>query len=171
MTRRATTRSAIAALVTSLLLVGCGSDDDAQATASLKAEILAGNAMTGSSRITDEQASCVARGAVEEVGTDTLQDYGVLDDDLEVAKKLSEVTLETEDAEALAGTYAGCVDAEKLFEEQVLDQLGEAAKPRVVRCVRQQISEDVVTQVLAQSFAKADATAYAELTEQLAACR
>ena len=57
-------------MVAALGLAGCGSDDDNRAAAALKSQILANNAMTGSSTISDEQASCIADGAVEKLGVD-----------------------------------------------------------------------------------------------------
>ena len=103
-------------LVAALGLAACGSDDDNRAVAALKSQILANNAMTGSSTISDEQADCIADGAVEQLGVDTLQDYAILDDDLEVYKKLDAVALEPKDADKLAGVFVTCAKVEEIFE-------------------------------------------------------
>ena len=161
-------------LACTLALSACGSDDDTEAVASLKSQILANNAVQSATSISDEQASCIARGAVEEIGVDQLQDYRILGDDLEVDRKLNEVPLSEGDAEALAGVYLECSDAEKIFEDRLLSRLlpeEPRARARVASCVREAVTPDAVRSILAQSFQKTEATAYASLSADLADCR
>ena len=162
------------ALPVCLLLAGCGSDDDQQAVASLKSQILGNNALSGSNEITSQEASCIANGAVDDLGVDTLKKYDVLDDDLEVDKKLNEVTFAAKDADRLAGVFVGCSDVEKIFEDRLVDQLAPSrpkAKAEVETCVRDAVTPEAVRGILAQSFEKTDATDYADLVERLKGCR
>ena len=158
----------------SLALVACGSDDEAQAVAALKSQILSNNAMQSSTTISDRQASCIARGAVEEISVEQLQDYEILDDDLAVDKKLNEVPLSERDADRLASVYLECSDAETIFEDRLLQRLAPdqpKARARVETCVREAVTPDSVRAILSQSFQKTEASAYATLTEELGNCR
>ena len=174
MPRCTSRRAAALVLLAGLALSGCGSDEDAQAVASLKSQILANNAMTGSSRIDDEQADCIAEGAVDDLGVDTLQDYEILGDDLEVDKKLDEVALGAKDADALAGVFVRCADVEQIFEDRLVDQLSRDApesRAEVEACVGDVVTEDVVRSVLAQRFEQTDPTEYTAMTQALGSCR
>ncbi len=172
---RCTSRNVAALLTVCVVaLAGCGSDSDKQAVAALKSQILANNAMTGSSTISDKQATCIAEGAVDDLGVDTLQDYSILDDDLEVDKKLDEVALKGKDADRLAGVYVTCADVEQIFEERLVDQLSRdnaAARGRIEACVTDVVTEDAVRAILAQRFEQADPSAYTALTGKLGDCR
>jgi hypothetical protein len=168
--------AALLVVVTASLgsLAACGSDDDQQAEAALKSQILGNNAMTGSGEITSKEASCIAHGAVDELSVDRLQEYKILDSDLEVDKKLNEVPLSAKDADALAGVFIDCSDVEKIFEDRLVDQLADGrpkAAARVEACVRDAVTADSVRGILAQSFQKTDATAYADLSKKLGTCR
>ena len=172
--RRAVHAVATAALA-ALSLAACGgSDDEAQAVAALKSQIVANNSMVSDKTISDEQSTCIARGAVDALTVDRLQDYKILDDQLDVQKQLSEVPLEAEDADALAEVYLECSDAEKIVEDRLVTRLAPAEprrRARVETCVRKVVTPDVVRDILSQSFQKTDATAYTALAKQLGDCR
>jgi hypothetical protein len=171
--RRAAGSLAATTLVV-LSLASCGSDDDAQAVAALKSQIVANNAMAGSTEISDKQATCIAKGAVDAITVDRLQDYKILDDDLDVGRRLSEVPLSAKDAKALADVYLDCSDAEKIVEDRLVARLTAAKSARrtaVEKCVRDTVTADAVRDILAQSFEKARATAYADLGKRLADCK
>ena len=167
---------ALVRLVAALLLAGglaaCGSDDDAQAVASLKTQILANDATQGTAAMSDRQAGCIARGAVDGIGVDRLQDYRILDGDLGVDRTIDQVALSRKDAESLAGVFLRCADVEKVVEDRLLDQVAAGGRRAAVeRCVRRTVTPAAVRTVLAQSFEQADATAYAALGKRLARCR
>ena len=180
MTRTSTSRAAraaallLAATTSYGALAACGSDDEQQAVAALKSEILGNDAMSGSGKITSEEAGCIADGAVEELTVKRLQEYEILDSDLEVDKKLNEVPLSAKDADALAGVFVDCSDVETIFEDRLVDQLAgsrQKVRDRVEQCVRDAVTADAVRGILAQSFQKTEATSYADLSEQLKTCR
>lgn len=154
-------------------LVACGSDEDAQAVAALKSQIVGNNAMRSQTEISDEQASCIAEGAVDGIGVDKLQDYRILDEDLDVEEQIDEVPLEEDDADALAGVFVDCSGAERIFEDGLVSQLAPstgAARKRVTACVRETVTGRTVREILSQSFQQKEATAYASLGEDLGAC-
>jgi hypothetical protein len=162
-----------AVLALSTALAGCGSDDEAQAVAALKSQIVANNAMQSETAVSDEQASCIAKGAVAEITVDRLQDYRILDGDLEVEKAIDDVSLSAKDADALAGVYLDCSDAEKIVEDRLVERLvpkKASARAEVEACVRDAVTTASVRDILAQSFEKTDAAAYASLAKKLGAC-
>jgi hypothetical protein len=160
MTRTARTRSVrsaallLAATASLGALSACGSDD--------------------SSEITSKEASCIAEGAVDELTVERLQEYEILDSDLDVDKKLNEVPLSKKDADALAGVFIDCSDVEKIFEDRLVDQLAgdrPRTRARVESCVREAVTAESVQGILAQSFQKTDAAEYADLSKKLETCR
>jgi hypothetical protein len=167
-------------LVASLtLLSGCGGSDDEpglsdseqQAADNLSSEILRSGAVTGKGAVTEAQAGCIGRGTVTEVGVDRLQHYGILSDDLRVDKTIQNVRMAGDDAEALAGVFVGCLDAEKMFEDQFLDgpdakQLTGAQR----RCVADVIDEPTVREALALRFQGKGEQVYATLRARLETC-
>ena len=174
MARTSRARTCVASAVLLLLgaLAGCGSDDDAQAVASLKAEILSNDATQGAAAISDKQAGCIARGAVDGIGVDELQDYEILDGDLQVDRKIDQVALSRKDAEAFAGVFLRCADVEKVVEDRLVDQVAAGGRRAAVeRCVRRTVTPAVVRTVLAQSFEQAEPTQYSALGKRLARCR
>lgn len=173
-------------LVAALLLSGlaaCGDDEpesalteDEQTVAdNLASQILRSGSMAGggSSRnaVTDEQAACIGEGAVTEVGLETLQDYGIVTDDLLVNRSIQGVEMGAADADALAGVFVECIDAEALFEERFLTELppgGEEPDRRT--CVEDAVDRDAVQEILSASFQGADTRAYARLQRAVSAC-
>ncbi len=166
-----------AATLAPLVLLGlaaCGSDERAQAVAALKSQIVANNAMQSRTAVSDQQAACIAQGAVDRITVEGLQDYRILTDDLDVEKAIDQVPLSSKDADGLAAVYLDCSDAEKIFEDRLISGLAPrkpAARARVARCVRRTVTADSVRRILAQSFAKSDTTAYADLSDELGDCR
>ncbi len=166
---------ALAACALLLTLTACGdaaAEDAATATASLQEEILQ-NAATGVGEVTEDEAGCIARGAVDEIGVARLQEYGMLGDDLEVNKEIGTVTLEEADAASLAATFVACVDVESLFEKQFSQRSAGAAKltAKQKRCINDAVNPAVIEDVLAASFrGDQDNKAYKKLTKSLLLC-
>ena len=87
------------------------------------------------------EADCIGDGFVDGIGIDQLQEYGFLSEDLK-AKPMSNVTMETGDAEAATDVLFECADVTELMSE-ALAQGGQVdAKTRA--CL-----EDVLTEVMA----------------------
>lgn len=165
-------------------LAGCGGDDTAPADSltkdeqtvadNLAAQIVRSGSMSGDaseSSVTDEQASCIGEGAVTEVGLDALQDYGIVTEELLVDRGIQGVEMDQGDADALAGVFIGCIDAEALFEQRFLNQLPPGGSEQDRRaCVEDAVGEDAVQEVLSASFQGARSRAYPKLERDVAAC-
>lgn len=156
-------------------LTSCA-DDGAQrerAVAALKAQMVGNAAMTTGRQLDDEQTTCVAEGAVDTLGVDTLQSYELLTDDLRPGESIQAVELEPADADALAQSFADCMDVERLMERQIISGLD--LPPRreraASRCVRQEVeSQDVVETLSLEFQGAADNPVFDELLEQLQGC-
>ena len=137
----------------------------------LTAEILRSGTVTGQDSVTAEQASCIARGTVRDVGVDRLRHYRIVTADLKVDKTVQGVRMDHTDAVALAKVFVRCIDTEGMFEDQFL-QAPSAKKLTSAqrRCIRAAIDERAVVQALTLSFQGHDKRVYASLQGRLARC-
>lgn len=165
MVRYARLRAALPVLVLAAgLLTACGSSDDdpardglsgdeQTAADNLAAQILRSRAVAGRTAedsVTEEQAICIAEGAVTGVGLEALQDYGILTEQLKVNKGIQGVAMTAPHAGALAGAFAGCLDVEELFEQQLTAAKGLSKAQQA--CIREAVTEAAAREVLALSF-------------------
>lgn len=165
-----------AALVTAL--AGCGDDesaasglgsDEQQVADNLAAQIVRSGDVSGDgSGVTEEQASCIAEGAVGEVGLESLQEYGIVTEDLLVDKSIQGVEMSAADADALAAVFVECIDAEMLFEQRFV----KAARPtdQVRSCIEDAVEVEQVREILAASFRGGSTKAFRALQRAVAAC-
>lgn len=174
MDRRARTVALVVALLLPAL-TACGDSgetDRERAVAALKAEMVGNAAMTTGRRLDDEQTTCVASGAVDTLGVDTLRSYELLTDDLRPGRPIEGVTLRPEDANALAEVFADCLDVEQLMEREIISRLDmSAARERVAtRCVRSIVATEDVVRTLSLEFQSADNPVFEELLGELRRC-
>ena len=169
-----------------LLLAACGGGDDADsddgalsadeqtAADNLAAQIIRSGTVsgrgTGDDAVTEQQATCIAEGAVGQVGLGTLQDYGIVTDDLLVNKDIQGVKMSATDADALAGVFVECIDAERLFEKQFLAAQGPKPSEKVRRCIESAVDEDAVRAALSASFQGRSTPAAEELGKKVSSC-
>jgi hypothetical protein len=178
-----TARTALpTALLLLVALTGCGgtadearsstlTDDEQTAADNLAAQITRSGEVSGSDNpVTDEEAACVAEGAVSEVGLDGLQGYGIVTEDLLVDKSIQGVEMEPDDAKALAGVFVECVDAEGLFEERFLASLSPAQADKARDCVEHAVDADTVRSILAASFEGHRSDSSSSLQKKVSAC-
>jgi hypothetical protein len=150
----------------SMLLAGCGNDDD-QAKENIKASIqkeeLAGT------KVSDEDATCLSDGIVDELGTDKLKEYGLLNDDLEVEEEVSEVKMDEGDADAMADVFVGCVEAEEMLEEQFSSMTGSLSKEQQ-DCMKDVLDEEKVKEIMSATFQGDTAGMQQSLQEDFMTC-
>src|SRR5215211_4261917 len=111
-------RASGAVLVLALGACGTGGDDDGNAADAISSSLTADSDQA--LQVTDEQADCVGEGFVDDIGTDKLTDYGILTEDLEASDKALDTKMDKADAEAAAAVLVGCPD-EALTDEVVTD--------------------------------------------------
>ncbi len=164
-----------------LLLSGCGgsaektegsslSADEQTAADNLAAQIDRSGSVSGEDGVTEEQATCIAEGAVKEVGLTTLQDYGIVTKGLLVNKDIQGVEMSAHDADALAGVFVDCIDAEALFEDKFVTALGAEDSDKVRKCVEDAVDTDSVVDVLSASFQGRETPAFDRLKNKVTAC-
>jgi hypothetical protein len=168
-------------------LTGCAGDDGTateESTSSLSADeqeaadnlafqIIRSGDMSGNdseSPVGEEEAGCIAEGAVTEVGLAELQEYGIVTEDLLVNKGIQGVEMNAEHADALAGVFVDCIDAEALFEKRFLAGLPGEANKDERECVEEAVSVDAVRKVLSASFQGGRAPAYAAMQKAVSSC-
>jgi hypothetical protein len=153
-----------------LTLTACGSSDDDTAKENIKASIKKqGSSLAGGTKVTDDQAQCVADGLVDDLGVDKLQKYKLLDDNLEVNNDANPTDMTSDDAQTLAKTVVGCVDFKKIFEEQLAGS-GTQLTDDQKNCVSDAIDEDTLTDVLAQGFQGKDPQMPSDMQGDLMKC-
>jgi hypothetical protein len=170
---------AVTAAALCLALTGCGGDggggssdnaDEEKAAANLKAYFLDESEDAAGLEINDEQAGCVSDGVVDKIGIEQLQDYGLIDDDLEVVKDadLDEEDITAGDADSLAGTFVDCVDVKGLITKQMGDLPGATAKQKT--CISDALTDEALTDMLSQVFQGNDDAATKKLQSEMMAC-
>ena len=152
------------------LTASCGNDDEDQAKDNIKTALLEEDAgLAASADITEEQAECVSNGMVDELGVEKLQDYGLLNNDLEVQEDPQAADMDRGDAESMARVFVGCVDVEKIFQEQFAEN-GAGLSKKQQDCIRKAVDVEVIEKVLADTFQGEDADPTAQLQDELMAC-
>ena len=136
-------------LATSGLLTGCGGNDDATAAKNIKASILKED--VAGAELTSKQAGCLANDIVDKIGVDQLQKYGLLDKNLKVDDKLTDVKLKKKDADSMAGAFTSCVDAEGLIEKQ-FSQAASGMSDKQQQCIKDVLTKDKVEEILSLTF-------------------
>lgn len=149
---RKTVAAVFAALLVLVALSACGQNDEETARANIKEGVLEDDDVSGGTPLTEEQAECFADGLVDEVGVDTLQDYGLLDDDLALVDDANPTNMSAEDARATAGVLTGCVDMVKLLREQIDDQSEVDLTDEQADCIAEAIDQDAIRDALAATF-------------------
>lgn len=135
-----------AAAVLALALTACGgSGDDEKASTNLADSIMDSSSATF--EVTQDQADCIGEGFVDEIGTDQLVDYKILDEDLEAADGLDSVKMSEDDAQAAADTMQNCADIKEIF-TGAMGELPEEA----LTCIDEKLTDDVLNEFLVAVF-------------------
>ena len=133
-------------LALALPLSACGSGDDEKAANSISKELRddQGSEMS----LDKKQADCVAEGFVDEIGTEKLQEYGMLDENFE-AKSTESLKMAEADAEKAAITFEDCAPVKEMmlgaFDQQ---QMPAEAKD----CIEQKMTDEVLHDFLVDLF-------------------
>jgi hypothetical protein len=163
-------RSAAALCVALFLLTGCGSGEDDDAKENIKTSLLEEeSSVVGDTQLTEEQAECFSDGIVDEVGVDKLQEYEILNEDLEIIENAEPTDMSKDDAEAMAGVMTDCVNMTELIEEQIASSDSELTEEQQ-SCITDAIDEDAIEEGLAASFQGETDNPMGEMTGALMEC-
>ena len=177
-------RVMLSAVLLLAALSGCSDDpaegsgsgltaDEQTAADNLAAQIMRSEDISGQARenaVTEEQATCIAERAVSDVGLETLQGYGIVTEDLLVNRQITGVEMEAGDADALAVVFVECLDAEGLFEDQLIAGTRGTPTEAQRRCVEEAVDLDSVRAILSTSFQGRTSGVYARLQDAVSRC-
>jgi len=123
--------------------------EEAQAKANIKEGLLEQGGGMGGATLSDEQATCVADGLVDELGVDKLREYRLLtkNDRLRIENPTD---LDPGDADAVASTFVDCVDVGQLVTAELGDLEGMGAQAR--QCIEDAIDEDALRTALSDTL-------------------
>lgn len=161
-----------ALLAASLLtLTACGGgNDDAEAAKAISDSIMKSQedqsgATAQMFAMPREDADCIGEGFVEAVGTEQLQEYGFLTEDLEAADDFTDVEMSEEDAGAAADTLLECADVQEMMSQA----MGEVdAKTR--ECLEEVLTEDALRSLFTKMFSGQQEEAGQELIAPMMEC-
>jgi hypothetical protein len=154
-----------------LTLSACGNGDDDKAKENIKSAVLEdeGTELTSGTKPTEEQADCISDGMVDDVGVEKLQEYELLNDDLEINDDANPTDMDEGDADALAGVFVDCIDVEEMFASQFGS--GEEELPAEAQdCITEAIDEDAMKDGLSASFQGKEDEAFQSMQEEMMAC-
>ena len=168
------TFGAAVAAVLALTLGGCGSssEDDTTASRAISDSLIEAQE-TNSSRmqlftVKREEADCVGEGLVDEIGTAQLQDYGMLDDELEARSAITQVKMNAADAGSATDVVFDCVDVPAMVKGALSKNDGLPARTRT--CIAEAMTETTLRPVFRQTFQGNQEKATTALTEPLSEC-
>jgi len=159
----------LAALLLPLTACG-GGDDDAKAAKAISDSIMESqdNQASGNAQMfamPREDADCIGEGFVDQIGTEQLQEYGFLTEDLKAAEDFTNVEMSKEDATAAADTLIECADVQKMLSEAT----GEVdAKTR--ECFEEVLTEDALRSLFTKMFSGQQEEAGQELIQPMMEC-
>jgi len=159
----------LAALLLPLTACG-GSNDDAEAAKAISDSIMAsqeeqsgGNAQMFA--MPREDADCIGEGFVDEIGTEKLQEYGFLTEDLKAAEDFTNVEMSKEDAESAADTLLGCTDVQQMMSEAMGEVDAETRE-----CFEDVLTEDALRSLFTKMFSGQQEEAGQELIQPMMEC-
>ncbi|HEX4977430.1 MAG TPA: hypothetical protein VFV40_06145 [Nocardioides sp.] len=154
-----------------LPLTACsGSGDDEKAAKAISDSIMESQEkQTGNAQMfamPREDADCIGEGFVDEIGTEQLQEYGFLTEDLKASEDFTNVEMSKEDAGAAADTLLECADVQEMLTKAMGDQID--AKTR--ECFEGVLTEDALRSLFTKMFSGQQEEAGRELVQPMMEC-
>lgn len=149
-------------------LTACGSGDDEKAATAISDSIIEeqkGAEGSNVFKLERKEADCIGEGFVDKIGTDQLQEYGFLTEDLKTAKQLTNVEMSTEDAESASDTLFECADVQKMLTQAMGD-----VDAKTKACIEDVLTEDALRTLFTKMFSGKQEEAGRELIEPMMKC-
>jgi hypothetical protein len=146
-----------------LPMAACGGGDDEQAAKSIASQIRQGD--SANLEVNQKEAECIGDGFVDEIGTEKLQDYKLLDQDMNATEN-SDVKLSKDDADKAATVFQDCADVKSMM-MQSLEDSGMPASAK--DCVEKALDDKALHSLLAGTFS-GDQSVVADLGPTLQKC-
>lgn len=154
-----------------LALTACGNGDDDKARENIKKAVLEEDAggLTGGTKPTEKQADCISDGMVDDVGVETLQEYKLLNKDLEIDGDAEPTDMKKDDADALAGVFVDCIDMKQLFADE-FSSGSQDVPDETMDCIEKAIDDDAMKSGLSATFQGKEDEAFASMQEEMMKC-
>ncbi len=146
------------ALVSTLVLAGCGGSDGGAVAEAIADDLLA----DGDSPLTEDEASCAADTIVSEVGEDRLEELGVTADNV---GDFDDVDLNEDERATLGNAMADCIEDDFLIRALLAD--GDITEDQA-SCLGDAIDADTARELARSSFAGDDIDPPEELLLEVA---
>lgn len=166
-----TSRSLVLPAALLLALSACGGgNDDAEAAKAISDSIMASQEdQTGGDAqmfaMPREDADCIGEGFVDEIGTEKLQEYGFLTEDLKAAEDFTNVEMSEGDATAAADTVLGCTDVQAMM-SKAMGEVDAATR----ECFEEVLTEDALRSLFTKMFSGQQEEAGQELIAPMMEC-
>jgi predicted small secreted protein len=152
-------------------LSSCG-NDDAEASKALSDSIMKSQDTQGGSSqffsMKRKDANCIGDGLVEEIGTDQLQEYGLLTKENKADKSVADAKMSAKDSEAATGVLFDCTDVASMMQAAITRS---GSVPAAMKdCVNKTLTEENLRPVFTMIFQGKQAEAQKELTTPMMRC-
>ncbi len=164
-------RRLLAAFAAAALLTACGSDNDSDKDSEGSDSDNAAAVSTIAEQLGDEtgfdadQSECIAQAMVDDVGVETLQEGGLLDEEFNLQDDATSADLSEDDAAAAADAFTDCVD----MQEFMRTSLGGEVTDEQMECIEGTFTEDDFHAVMKAGFMGDESTAE-EMFQNLFSC-
>ena len=168
--RKVWTATVLTALA--LSLSACGSSGDDEAAQNISDSIIKAQKTSSSSSeffsVKRKDADCIGKGLVDKIGTDQLQQYGLLDKDNKVKGNVTALKMSAGDAKAATGVLFDCTDVETMIKKAMASS---GTVPKAMKaCVDKALTEDNLRSMFTQLFQGDSKAANKALVEPMTKC-
>jgi hypothetical protein len=154
-----------------LSLGACGgSNDDAKASKAISDSLMKSSSSSTSKLLTMKRsdADCIGQGLVDKIGTDKLEKYALLTNDLKAKDSISDTTMPARDATVATRVLFACTDVEAMM-RSAIDRSSSVPK-KMKACVDKALTESTLRPVFDEIFQGRQDEATKALTEPLTKC-
>ena len=158
--------------VLAFTLSACGGNGDAEASKAISDSIMTSQKSQGSSsqffEMKREDADCIGDGLVGEIGTEQLQDYGLLTEENKTDKGVGDVKMSKSDSESATGVLFGCTDVEGMMQTAITKSGSVPAQMK--DCVNKTLTEENLRPMFSKIFQGKQEEAQKDLTTPMMKC-
>jgi hypothetical protein len=115
-----------------------------------------------------KDADCIGEGMVDKVGTEQLQKYGMLTEDMKAGTSLSSLKMSKADADSTTDVVFSCTDVEAMM-KSAMGRAGTIPK-QLQPCIDKVLTEENIRPMFSKIFEGKQAAAQKELATPLLAC-
>jgi hypothetical protein len=156
-----------------LLLSACGSNGDDEAAQNISDSIMKAQKSSSSSSseffsVKRKGADCIGKGFVDKIGTDQLQQYGLLSKDNKVKGTVTGLKMSAGDAKSATDVLFSCTDVESMIKKALASS---GSVPKTMKaCVDKALTEDNLRSMFNELFQGDSKAANKALVQPMTKC-